>query len=117
MREGSALSLAQVVRAPAAPQIPAAAPRNFVATAGYAMLIAQKSSTDKKTAISLQRHERNSTSWTVNMSIMTDTQVPEELMARFEELGALEAEFEDVEVEISKLFSPVGSMGNHRISI
>lgn len=51
------------------------------------------------------------------MSIMTDTQVPEELMARFEELGALEAEFEDVEVEISKLFSPVGSMGNHRISI
>ncbi|KAF2852023.1 hypothetical protein T440DRAFT_516981 [Plenodomus tracheiphilus IPT5] len=34
------------------------------------------------------------------MSIMADTEVPEELMARFEELGALEAEFEDAELEI-----------------
>jgi len=34
------------------------------------------------------------------MSIMADTQAPEELMARFEELGALEAEFEDIEAEI-----------------
>lgn len=40
---------------------------------------------------------------TINMSIMADTQAPEELMARFEELGALEAEFEDIEAEISEL--------------
>jgi hypothetical protein len=31
-----------------------------------------------------------------------DHQMPEELMARFEELSALEHEFEDVEEEISK---------------
>lgn len=31
---------------------------------------------------------------------MTDSQAPEELRARFEELGALEAEFEDIESEI-----------------
>ena len=32
-----------------------------------------------------------------------DHQIPEALMARFEELSALEHEFEDVEEEISKL--------------
>lgn len=34
-------------------------------------------------------------------SITMDTSVPEELVARFEELNALEFEFEDVELEIS----------------
>lgn len=34
---------------------------------------------------------------------MTEMESPEVLMARFEEIGALEAEFEDVELEISEL--------------
>lgn len=35
-------------------------------------------------------------------SKMAESDMPEELMARFEELKALEAEFEDAELEISK---------------
>lgn len=44
-----------------------------------------------------------SASLVVRARTMAETHTPEEVLARFEELSVLESEFEDVELELSKM--------------